>query len=58
MMQFLKDGDGQLSSKRLFGLACFGVAVAALFMGRPVVEFSPFLAAAVTVFIAQAATGT
>lgn len=58
ILEFFQDAAGQFSSKRLFALACFVIAVVALFMGRPVADFAPFLAAAVVVFVGQAATGT
>ena len=56
--EFLQDAMGDFSSKRLFALACFVIATVALFQGRPLTEYGPFLAAAVAVFIGQAATGT
>jgi len=55
--QFLKDPQGDLSSKRLFGIGCFVVAVVAAFTIQNEMVVGSFLAAASTVFIAQSIKG-
>ena len=58
-LEFLQDPKGEYSSKRLFGLACFGVAIALAFMpGSNTNNVAIFMAGATAVFIAQAASGT
>jgi hypothetical protein len=57
IMQFLKDPQGDLSSKRLYGIACFIVATVIAFTIQNEVLTASFLASASAVFIAQSFTG-
>jgi len=52
-MQFLKDPNGDLSSKRLYGIACLIVAIVLAFVKNDAVLTGTFLASASAVFIAQ-----
>jgi len=53
IMQFLKDPQGDLSSKRLYGIACLIVAIVLAFTTQNEVVLGSFLASASAVFIAQ-----
>ena len=55
---FLRDADGDWSSKRLFGLTCLIVAAVATFTGADWQLVGAWLAPAAVVFGVQAATGT
>jgi len=57
IMQFLKDPQGDLSSKRLYGIGCFIVAIVLAFVKGDAVLAGSFLAGASAVFIAQSFTG-
>jgi hypothetical protein len=58
IVEFFQDAAGQFSSKRLFALACFVVAVVLAFRGRDIALIAAFLAPATAVLSVQAATGT
>jgi len=57
IMQFLKDPQGDLSSKRLYGIGCFIAAICIAFILQNEVLTGSFLAAASAVFIAQSIKG-
>ena len=57
-LEFLQNPQGEYSSKRLFGLAAFIVAIFLAFMGRDAAVVAVFRGAATGVFIAQAASGS
>jgi len=57
LMQFLQDPKGDMSSKRLFGIGCFIVAIVIAFTTQNEMALGSFLAAASTVFIAQSIKG-
>lgn len=57
-MGFLKDKDGNWSSKRLFALSSFAVAIVLAFMGRDTATVSVFMGAATAVFVGQAISRT
>ncbi len=52
------DGEGGVSSKRVFGVWCLLVATIGFFMGRPAAELGVFMGAATFVFIGQAISKT
>ena len=58
LFQFLKDADGQFSSKRLFALGAFVVAVVLAFQGRDLMLVGAFLTPAMAVLLGQAITGS
>jgi hypothetical protein len=49
---------GDISSKRIFGLACFIVATIGFFQGKLAPELGVFMGAATLVFIGQAISKT
>lgn len=54
----ISDGEGGVSSKRVFAIGCFIVAAIGFFMGKAAPEIGVFMAAATAVFLGQAITKT
>jgi hypothetical protein len=54
----VSDQNGDISSKRVFALACFIVATIGFFQGKAAPELSVFMGAAAAVFIGQAISKT
>ena len=57
-MQFFKDGDGNLSSKRLFGIACLIQAIVVCYVTGDVGRTGLWLGTGAGVFGIQASTKT
>jgi hypothetical protein len=57
-MSLFKGPNGDVSSKRIFGLTCLVVAVVATFTGGDVATIALWLGAGATVFGVQAVTKT
>ena len=57
-MQFFKDADGNLSSKRLFGLTCLIIAIVTTFTTGDVAQTALWLGTGGAVFGVQAFTKT
>lgn len=57
-MQFFKDANGQLSSKRLFGIACLIQAIILSYVTSDVGMVSIWLGTGAVVFGVQAVTKT
>lgn len=58
MLTTVQSPEGELSSKRIYGLGCFVVSVVLAFSGGTAQVVSAFLAAASAVFIAQSISKT
>jgi hypothetical protein len=58
IFEFFQDSNDQYSSKRLFALASFGVAIGLAFSGRDSTTVSIFMGAATAVFLGQAISKT
>lgn len=58
LLSIFNGPNGEISSKRIFAMACFVVATIGFFMGKGATEIGVFMGAATAVFIGQVISKT